>query len=281
MPTAIPGATGTSYVLTADDVGATITYRETATNAGGTATATSNALGPVAAAGLSVAGHRSVLQTRTAISRTVSLTGMTTGSDPQTGDWVFVFAGANSQSSTLALTTSDPGWTTETAQAAAQTQRAYGVVFHKVMGGTPDTTLTITGNTLGSDEVEGSIVVVLRGVHATTPLDVAAVRAGGTSSPLPNPGAITPATSGALVLAFGVGACAPGSVFTLGQPGSGLQYDTLIAPAGHASSQRAMALALGIYSGWTSGAVDFAAFTGSAVTSTAAWTAHALAIRPA
>lgn len=45
----ISGATGLTYLLTSSDVGATMTCVETATNGGPTATATSNALGPVTA----------------------------------------------------------------------------------------------------------------------------------------------------------------------------------------------------------------------------------------
>lgn len=47
----IPGATGATYVLTAADVGATITARVTATNAGGSAIATSAATGTVLTSG--------------------------------------------------------------------------------------------------------------------------------------------------------------------------------------------------------------------------------------
>ena len=46
----ISGATGLTYVQTADDVGAMMTCVETAINGAGSVTATSNALGPVAAA---------------------------------------------------------------------------------------------------------------------------------------------------------------------------------------------------------------------------------------
>ena len=48
---AISGETGSTYLLGAADVGASITCAVAATNAGGSATATSNALGPVAALG--------------------------------------------------------------------------------------------------------------------------------------------------------------------------------------------------------------------------------------
>lgn len=48
--TEISGATGTTYLLVAADEGATITVQETATNAGGSADATSAGVGPVAAA---------------------------------------------------------------------------------------------------------------------------------------------------------------------------------------------------------------------------------------
>jgi hypothetical protein len=44
------GQTGLTYTLTAGDVGGTITVVETATNSQGTATATSNAIGPIASA---------------------------------------------------------------------------------------------------------------------------------------------------------------------------------------------------------------------------------------
>lgn len=47
----VAGAAGASRVLTADDAGAMISVRVGATNAGGTAVATSPALGPVIAAG--------------------------------------------------------------------------------------------------------------------------------------------------------------------------------------------------------------------------------------
>lgn len=48
--TAISGATGTTYLLIAADQGASISVRITATNAGGSAQATSAGVGPVAAA---------------------------------------------------------------------------------------------------------------------------------------------------------------------------------------------------------------------------------------
>lgn len=50
--TDISGANGATYTPTADDVGANLTYRVTATGAGGSTTATSAAVGPIAAAPL-------------------------------------------------------------------------------------------------------------------------------------------------------------------------------------------------------------------------------------
>jgi hypothetical protein len=49
--TNIGGGTGTGHVLVAADVGQMITCNVTATNAGGSVTATSNALGPITATG--------------------------------------------------------------------------------------------------------------------------------------------------------------------------------------------------------------------------------------
>lgn len=78
-------------------------------------------------------------------------------------------------------------------------------VSTKIMGATPDTSVSVTGR--GVTTAGGvAIVQVYRGVDLTTPLDVTPTTASTINTVLPNPPAITPVTSGALIVAIGAGA---------------------------------------------------------------------------
>lgn len=73
-------------------------------------------------------------------------------------------------------------------------------VGYKRMGASPDTSLTVTG-TGTATQVTVGVCVVLTGVDAASPLDVAATSATATSTNPDNP-SITPVTDNAWVLAF-------------------------------------------------------------------------------
>jgi hypothetical protein len=72
---------------------------------------------------------------------------------------------------------------------------------YKLMGVTPDTTVTLTGGTTSTTAAGVVEVHVWRGVDLVTPIDVTTVTTTGTNSGIPTPPPITPITPGAIILA--------------------------------------------------------------------------------
>lgn len=120
-----------------------------------------------------------------------------------------------------------------------------------------------------------ALALAFRGVNGTQ-FDVAAVTATGAGA-RPNPGAITPSTAGAHVLAVGLGARAESTapVFTSLSSGFTELVKLDQAASGFSASIGACVLP------WTSGAVDPAQFTATNTGAFDAWAAITLAIRPA
>ncbi len=189
---------------------------------------------------------------------------------PRAGDVVIVVVAANA-SSDYTFSASTSGYTKIAdlyANNTGTTADCNAAVFLKVMGATPDTTVTITSSTAGFLMAE---VYVLRGVDKTTPSDVAATTATTvTNSVAPNPPAITPVTARAAVLAIGF-ASGSGSLTALTT--SGLS-DTVSENTSFA------AYAMGVIYNWSSGAVDPAAFGGGG-SSLRATCSVTMALRPA
>jgi VCBS repeat-containing protein len=78
-------------------------------------------------------------------------------------------------------------------------------VSHKVLGPSPESSITVVGPGQGTYRGAGTVVMAFRGVDATTPLDVSAVSAPApTTGVLADPGPVTPLSQGAVV----VSACA-------------------------------------------------------------------------
>jgi hypothetical protein len=150
---------------------------------------------------------------------------------------------------------------------------------HKVMGATPDTTVSIPAAASTTVGIAYSIHV-LRGVDQTTPIDVAAVTASGINGAQPNPGAITPTTAGAWIYIAAGGAMAAGAA-PQSAPPTGLSATT-----NHyrqtvlTTTTNDPGLAAGLKTDWSSGAFDCAALTGYTTTNTGSWTAVTLAFRP-
>lgn len=145
-------------------------------------------------------------------------------------------------------------------------------VAYRFMPGTPETSMVLSGT--GSTADAGAYTIhVFRGVDPTTPLDVAAVVAGGIDSRLANPNPITPITSGAWLYVAGAASGGTGGTYT----------------AAYLSNFRATnsvdtndALIGAGYTTWTSGTYDPAAFAGGGTnTVNDSWTAVTLALRPA
>ena len=87
--------------------------------------------------------------------------------------------------------------------ASHATYMTNAAVFRKVMGATPDTTITSDGVATGSRS-DAMSFIALRNVDTTTPEDgVTPLGAKASSDNVANPPSITPATDGAMVLATG------------------------------------------------------------------------------
>jgi hypothetical protein len=187
---------------------------------------------------------------------------------------VVIVISANSATSDLAMTPS--GYTSANERYSNSTRDTNLSVAWKVMGGTPDTTVTCVGSgsaTLGA----AAVVHVFRGVDTGTPMDTTATVTGGTGSATPNPPTITPVTNGAIVVIGGsYSAASVDASFTVP---TGFQTD-----ARDASTDPGTAChVFGAFSEtpWSSGAVDaggWGSITGGAGD---AWGAISAALRPA
>jgi hypothetical protein len=206
---------------------------------------------------------------------TFSLTGGL-ASTPAANDLVIVCAVTGSAAGNPAMAVTTPtGYTAlgQLNQSAVTADTSMDVSW-KVMGGTPDANVTIPGtgnNAFG----EAYAILVFRGVDTSTPLDVTSVSAGGTGTGRPNPGSITPTTTGAWPVICGGGAAGTGANYT-----APANYTTDFITANGADTTDAM-VGAGYRSDWTSGAEDPATFTGGTTGANDSWTAYTLALRPA
>lgn len=152
-----------------------------------------------------VGGTTAQITGSTATTTNVSLTGLTGGlaSAAAAGDVVVVFYGVGSTvARTLTITT---GYTQLASLTIADTYDANLVVAYKRMGGTPDTTVTVSAT--GATADSGAVALqVWRYVDQYAPIDVAVATATSTNSVLADPPVITPATAGAMIIAGGAGA---------------------------------------------------------------------------
>jgi hypothetical protein len=215
---------------------------------------------------------------RTNASSAVSVNFALTGglaSTPAAGDLVIVTAVTGSAAGNPAMAVTTPTGYTALGQLnqSAVTADTSMNVSYKIMGGTPDTAVTIPGtgnNAFG----EAYTIQVFRGVDATTPMDTTAISAGGTGTGRPNPGSITPVTAGAWVVICGGGAAGTGANYT-----APANFTTDFLTTFGTDTTDAM-VGSGYWSGWTSGAVDPAVYTGGTTGANDSWTAYTLALRP-
>jgi hypothetical protein len=202
---------------------------------------------------------------------TFALTGGS-NSTPQAGDLVIIGCTVASQGRTPACAIS--GYTAQTQINANGTTYDTSLnLSYKFMSGTPDTTFTLpsTGNI---QDAQRYTVQVWRGVDTGTPLDVSAVSGSGTATGRPNPGSITPTTTGAVVGIVGAGAAGTGASYT-----GPANYTTNFLTGTTSDTNDAM-IGAG-YRSWTSGAEDPAGFTGGTTNAADSWAAFTYALRPA
>src|SRR3990167_3629177 len=211
-----------------------------------------------------------------------SLTGGDTGDfTPQAGDLVIVtYAVGSTSNETLQINTPGGGGAYTLIGAEMQQADTFDAnqrTAYKFMGGTPDTQVVLTETNGGSGSTSNAgryTIDVFRGVDPTTPLDVAAVTAGGISSSNVDPGSITPITTGAWIYIAGMAASGTGSTMTA----SGLTD----VKAGSTADTNDASILSGIKVNWISGAFDHGVF-GSVPSGTTAnsWTCISVALRPA
>ncbi len=147
-------------------------------------------------------------------------------------------------------------------------------VSYKRMGAVPDTSVTIPG-TGNNAFAEAYTIQVFRNVDPDSPMDVAAVPAGGTGTGRPDPAAITPTTPGAWIVICGGGAAGTGANYT-----APANYTTDFLTASGADTTDAM-VGSGYRSDWVSGQENPAGYTGGTTGVNDSWAAYTIALRPA
>lgn len=211
----------------------------------------------------------------TSVAFNVSLTALTGGaaSAAAAGDLVIVSDGF------VGTTDGDPGVGTVGYTEIADLYRsdandANFSVNWKIMGGTPDTTVSCNGSGV-TTSVSVCAVHVWRNVDQTTPLDVTSTTATGANSGVPNGPAITPVTSGAVVVTAGLGTSAAAITEVTVPTG----YGNLV--SANPASDPGLTARIGVASkAWVSGAEDPAAWGGFDTANVNSWGAVTLAIRP-
>lgn len=132
-------------------------------------------------------------------------------------------------------------------------------VQYKIMGASPDTTITMPANPSATQATTATIRV-LRGVDTTTPLDVAAVTASGGNGRIANPGAITPLTTGALITTHAGGSAGGSSTGAYTIPADADASSGLFTEAHVGASSVSGRAASATYTLWASGAFNPAPF---------------------
>lgn len=213
-----------------------------------------------------VAGRAGATSTPTI---TFALTGGS-NTTPQPGDLVVITAVVGSQGRKPAQAIS--GYTAlGQLNANGTTYDTSLNVSWKVMGLTPDLSFTLpsTGN---FDDAQRYTVQVWRGVDTA---GIASASATGTGTGRPNAPSITPTVAGSVVLLCGGGAAATGASYT-----APTNFTTNFLTGATADTNDAM-VGSGYWTGWTSGAVDPAAYTGGTTNAVDSWAIYSIVLPPA
>jgi VCBS repeat-containing protein len=189
-----------------------------------------------------------------------------------TGDIVIVVTGFSSLNQSLLPVVTSDGYTLIYNGFADDSTDTRTALFYKVMGGTPDTEVSVNASNTGRGQAV--MALVFRGVDLGSPFDVAHVYAVGFNGPYANSPAITPVTDGAMLLTVG----------TWVRSASDATTPSGFAPAGSVESPNTYRYTIqtGVR-GWVDadGTIDPDAWVGQAGDTSASWIAITLALRPA
>jgi hypothetical protein len=192
------------------------------------------------------------------------------------GDLVIfmIFQGSNTNRSLLV---NGNGWSTVGKLFAQDTYDANMVLVWKVMGPTPDASVSWT-NTSGGASWTVPCIRVYRGVDKNSPLDVVASTATGQNSQIPIPPAIVPATTGAKILVAACGAVPPSGV---GGPFSSSDLSNVVYSESYHGSTGYGVLALVGDADWSGGTFATGALTCPVPAQVDdSWNAMTIALRP-
>ena len=154
------------------------------------------ALRPASGQTISFVGGKTASTVGTTSTWNTSLTDLNNGSTLQENDIVVVYYGV---SSTTDVDLSATGYTELADLYISDTYDANLFVGYKIMGSTPDTTITFS-QTGSADNAGAASILVFRNVNTTTPIDVTTTTATAANTVLANPPAITPTTAGAWII---------------------------------------------------------------------------------
>ncbi len=211
----------------------------------------------------------------------VDLTTLSGGlaSSPQAGDLVLIVIGSSgTQVDDYDVKMVTSGYTEQVELFSSDTQKTNFGVYTKIMGATPDT--VATGASGFNSQYRVMLAQVWRGVHATTPLDVALTSATGINGATVTPPSITPTTPKSLIVVMGSGS-------DVGNSSNGLSaltvpsgMSTFLGATCYQNTYLVAASGMAVYE-WQGGAYTPAAFGGGSTTAYASWAAATLALRPA
>ena len=212
------------------------------------------------------------------ISLTTGLTGGLGGA-PIAGDLVIVSVAVGSQARNPNISVLTPTGYSNYSQLnpTAATYDTSFVVAYKVMGSTPDTTVTIPASGNNADAIAYTIHV-FRGTKVGDPI-IEAVSAVGTGvTSCPNPASVTPSSIGGAgdsdtwIFVSGAGAAATGANFTASYLTNFLTFT--------GADTNDVTIGSGYYTDYTTGTYDPPAFGGCRVNAANSWASWTIALEP-
>ena len=205
---------------------------------------------------------------------TLSLTGLTggIGSSAAAGDIVVAVVSTGSTVDRAIGVATPTDFTEEQELYSDDTADNNLSVSWKIMGSTPDTSIVTSPSNSTADGLSAA-VHVWRYVDQGTPFDVAETTATGINTGQPTPSAITPSSSGAIVLGTGgAGFAGTGAVFT------STDLSNFLSANGADTNDGTVGIGSFV---WSSGTFTPAVWGGNTTNTGASWAAVTLVLRPA
>lgn len=204
---------------------------------------------------------------------TLSYTSLTggIGTEPEEGDIVILLQGSVNYTIYNSNLNVPSGYTSINYTSSSDTYDARGLICYKIMGATPDTSVSRGSNHTACGFAMA--VLVFRGVDTSTPLDVTSSSSVVNNTGYPDPASITPITNGAFIVVAGV----------TGLLGVGTHTNSYCEDFHTASGNDNYDTMAGMgYVEWTSGVYNPAAF-GTTIGTNSFWStvSYTIALRPA